>query len=344
MPIIKLAPGEARQMVLNEPETIMAMSTRSVIYGVDVSQEWLDYCPYGHSETTRLGNERAAIDRWLKTLEPSVTALAVEATNTYHELLVERAWQLGIEVYLISGYQLKCYANSLNVRMRTDEVDARLLARFLDREIKDLRPYEPRPPEHRHLMRLLKRRALLVKQIQQLRQSFAELPELRSQLRSLLSQLNRTIALIDKRTRVLARELGWNADLGRLRTIPGVGPQNALALCAAFHAGEFIHRDPFIAYLGLDVRTKDSGKHKGRRKLTKKGNPECRRLLHNAAMATIRQRGYFRRYYQTLAQRGLSKTAALVVIARKIARLAYGVLRSQSAFSAQRHLKACGAT
>lgn len=344
MPIIKLAPGEARQMVLNEPETIMAISTRSVIYGVDVSQEWLDYCQYGASETIRLPNGGAAIDGWLKRLEPAVTALAVEATNTYHELLVERAQRLGIEVYLISGYQLKCYANSLNVRLRTDRVDARLLARFLDREIQDLRPYEPRPPAHRRLQRLLKRRALLVKQIQQLRQSFAELPELHGQVRSLIARINRLIAQIDQRTRSLARELGWNADLRRLRTVPGVGPLNALALCAAFYSGEFIHRDPFIAYLGLDVRTKDSGQHKGRRKLTKKGSPECRRLLHNAAMAATRSRGYFQRHYQSLQQRGLSKTAALVVVARKIARLAFGVLRSQSDFCPARHLAACGTT
>ena len=220
----------------------------------------------------------------------------------------------------------------------------RLLARFLDREIQDLRPYEPRPPAHRRLQRLLKRRALLVKQIQQLRQSFAELPELHGQVRSLIARINRLIAQIDQRTRFLARELGWNADLRRLRTVPGVGPLNALALCAAFYSGEFIHRDPFIAYLGLDVRTKDSGQHKGRRKLTKKGSPECRRLLHNAAMAATRSRGYFQRHYQSLQQRGLSKTAALVVVARKIARLAFGVLRSQSDFCPARHLAACGTT
>ena len=41
------------------------------------------------------------------------------------------------------------------------------------------------------------------------------------------------------------------------------------------------------------MRTKDSGKHKGRRKLTKKGDPEYRRLLYNAAMAATKTGYYF---------------------------------------------------
>ncbi|WP_355661033.1 transposase [Halomonas salifodinae] len=34
---------------------------------------------------------------------------------------------------------------------------------------------------------------------------------------------------------------------------------------------------------------RDSGTQRGRRKLTKQGDPEVRRLLYNAAMAAIRQ-------------------------------------------------------
>jgi len=322
----------------------MAMQTRCVIYGVDVSQEWLDVCRHGQSQTRRLANDRSSIDHWLKSLRGAPTALGVEATNTYHELLVERARHYGLTVYLISGYQLKHYANSLNVRMRTDVGDARLLARFLDREIDGLRPYEPRSPEHHQLMRLLKRRALLVKHRQQIQQSFASLPEWQGAVDELYRQHQRIIALIDRQMRKLARQLGWSEAIARLRSLPGIGPLNALALCAAYHAGDFRHRDPFVAYIGLDVRTKDSGKHKGKRKLTKKGCPEYRRLLHNAAMAASRAGAYFYREYQALQQRGFSRTAALVVISRKLARMAFGLLRNGQTFDPDRAAGACRAT
>lgn len=320
----------------------MAMQARAVIYGIDVAQQWLDVCRHGASRTERLENQPAAIRAWLKTL-PETAALAVEATSSYHEALVEAAQKRGLAVYVISGYQLKHYARSLNVRMRTDAVDARLLARFLDREIEALRPYRPCSPAQQRLQRLLRRRALLVKQVQQLRQSFAEITELRCSVQSLIQKTRHLIRLIDVRNRRLANKLGWNEDLARLRSIPGVGPLNALALCDAYHRGEFIHRDPFIAFLGLDVRCKDSGQHKGRRKLTKKGSPECRRLLHNAAMTASRPNAHFHEYYLQLQARGMAKTAALVAIARKIARIAFGILRSKTYFDPKRR-ETCLAT
>jgi transposase len=308
------------------------MQTQKVILGCDVSQEWLDYCRHGDAQTVQIANDQRAIDRWLRSLNPATAALAIEATNTYHELLVERARHFGLEVYLVSGYQLRHYALSLNVRMRNDRVDAQLLARFLDREIEALRPYEPRSAEHQRLMRLLKRRALLVRQRIQLRQSFAGLGELRTSVRSVRRRLQQLIALIDRRLQHLARKLGWGPDLARLRSLPGVGPLNALALCAAYRSGQFSHRDPFIAFLGLDVRTKDSGKHRGRRKLTKKGDPEYRRLLYNAAMAATRDGRLLQDKYQALQARGLSKTAALVAVSRHIARLAFALLKNQTSF------------
>jgi len=319
----------------------MAMQVQKAILGCDVSQEWLDWCCYGDDDTTQIRNDRGDIDRWLKSFAAGATAIAVEATNDYHELVVERARHLGFTVYLISGYQLKYYAKSLNTRMRTDAVDAQLLARFLEREIDDLRPYEPRSSEHQRLIRLLKRRALLVKQRQQLSQSFAGLAELRASVRSVRSRQQQLIVLIERRLHQLARQLGWQHDLARLRTAPGIGPLNALALCAAYHSGQFIHRDAFVAFLGLDVRTKDSGKHKGRRKLTKNGESEYRRLLHNAAMAATKKGRYFHEEYLRLQARGLCKIAALVVIARKIARVAFGLLQNQTTFDPISHRRRC---
>ena len=47
--------------------------------------------------------------------------------------------------------------------------------------------------------------------------------------------------------------------------IPGVGP---LTMVATYHRGQFRSADSFIAFLGMDVRVRDSGKFRGQRKLT----------------------------------------------------------------------------
>jgi len=63
-----------------------------------------------------------------------------------------------------------------------------------------------------------------------------------------------------------------------------VGPLTAMAIAATYHRGQFRNDVAFIAFMGMDVRVRESGRFRGRRKLTKKGEPELRRLLFNAAM------------------------------------------------------------
>lgn len=315
----------------------MARQVSPVILGIDVSQNWLDVCVHGSDRVERIDNTPKAIRHLLKRYPAA--AVAVEATNTYHEALVELAHRVGWTVYLISGYQLKRYAQALGQRMRTDAVDAQWLARLLDREIDQLRPYEPRSAQQVRLRRLLKRRALLVKQQLQLRQSFQGMGLDRS-LKSLQRRYQEVLVLIDKQLTALAKELGWRTDLQRLRSIPGVGPLTALALLETYRSGSFTHRDPYIAFIGLDLIAKDSGRHQGRRRLSKQGNPETRRLLHNAAMAAVRDGRHFAPTYQALQTRGFSKIQALVIVSRKLARLAFVLLKNQSSFNPE----ACPAT
>lgn len=305
-----------------------------VILGCDVSKDWLDLHVYGQDGVCRIDNARTAIDTFLKSYRGA--AIAVEATNRFHELIVARAQRRGLTVYLVSGYELKCYAEAVRKRMRNDPIDAELLARYLAHEIDELVPYLPRSPEVQRLWQLLKRRAVLVAQNAQREQSFRGIKELQTTGRSLKRSYDVAIARIEQMIRRLATRLGWDHDIARLRAIKGVGELTACAMLVAYRCGRFIHHDPFVAYLGLDVRAKDSGRFKGQRKLSKRGDGEYRRLLHCAAMAVIRHQPYFKARYQVLLARGLSKTAALVVIARQLARLCFTLLHKQIDFDPQR--------
>lgn len=308
----------------------MAMKVERVILGADVSKGWVDVHREGTQESQRIANEGKALDAFLKRYAGA--AIAVEATNTYHELTVERARKLGLVVYLVSGYQIKHYGQAVGQRMNTDVIDARLIARFLAREIDQLKPYEPKSPQHALLWTLLKRRAKLVQSRLQLQQSFNGVKELRKTKERLSRAYSEALAELDEQLKALSSALGWQRNVRRLQRIPGVGPMTALALVVAYHSGRFIHHDPFIAYLGLDVRAKDSGKFKGQRKLTKRGDGEYRRLLYCAAMAACRMPGYFQDRYQALQARGLTCTAAHVVVARKLATIGFNLLRKQVDF------------
>ena len=98
--------------------------------------------------------------------------------------------------------------------------------------------------------------------------------------------------------------------------------------------------DAFIAFMGMDVRVRESGQWRGRRKRTKKGGPEIRRRLFNAAMQA-RRSPLWEPYYLALRQRGLSVTAAFVALGRKLARVCFALLKNGTEFNPNLRSEAC---
>ncbi|WP_155953882.1 transposase, partial [Pseudomonas sp. URIL14HWK12:I7] len=99
----------------------------------------------------------------------------------------------------------------------------------------------------------------------------------------------------------------------------------------------------FIAFLGMDLRVDDSGKKNGPRYLSKKGDPEIRRLAHIAAMTACRSPRW-KPFYESYLVRGFSKTQALVVLARKLCRVAFALMKNQSEYQPKPMLQGCPAT
>lgn len=321
----------------------MAMPVQPLIIGVDVSQSTLAICNDPAAPVHTLPNTPPAIARWLRSLPATPACLAVEATNTFHCTLVEQAHAAGHTVYLLDGYRLNRYRDSIGGRAKTDQTDAQLLHRYLRHERNALRPWEPPPPGYTNLQRLLQRRATLVQARVALQQSLAGIPELTRARSTLLRQLDRLDTLIQQRLRDTLHQLNWTADSLRCQAIEGIGPLTACALTTTFHRGHFQHADAFIAFLGLDVRVRDSGSWRGRRKLTKMGNPELRRLLFLAAMTAARSTTW-RPFYQRYLDRGLAKIQALVILARKLARVAFALLKKQSTYQPISHSSPCAQT
>lgn len=320
----------------------MAMPLQLPSVGVDVSLSELVICRGPEQRLERLANEASAIATWLRALEGPVQ-FAVEATGTYHREFLAQAHAAGHRVFVIDGYRLRHYRDGVGGRAKTDASDARLLARYLEREHDQLRPWSPPPRAYASIQALLRRRSVLVRTRVSLEQSLGALPELRGELARLRETIQRLErALLARITKALG-EAGWQAAAQRCQAIEGIGPLSAAALTTAFHRGRFRSSDAFIAFLGLDVRVRDSGKKRGQRKLTKKGDPELRRLLYLAAMQAKRSEPWAS-YYQRHIHRGLAPTQALVSLARKLARVAFALLSSGQSYNRDRLPQACPQT
>lgn len=304
--------------------------------GVDVAKTTLAIRTTWQDAGVTVENTPSAIRHYLRGL-PGRVALAVEATGHYHQALIQQAQALGHTVYVIDGYRLSRYRDSVGVRAKTDACDAALILRYLTHEHTQLRPWTPPPAAYTDLQHLLHHRALLILQRTQLSQSLEALGDgvgeraLRTAYKALMAHFDRVLKHLLATLQARLQQAGWADDVKRCRQIEGLGPLSAGMLVTHFHRGPFRNADAFIAFLGMDVRVRDSGTFRGRRKLTQKGDPEARRLLYLAAMAARRSQAWKRFYDRTLA-RGLSRIQALVCLARKLARVAYALLRDQSQY------------
>jgi len=308
----------------------MTILTSQTVVGIDVAKAEIVVYRADQQTLESIKNERAALKRWLKTL-PAQSAIALEATNIYHLDTVELAHEMGHQVYVVDAYRVSHYRRGVGQRAKNDPCDARLLARYLESEQSKLRIWTPPPKAYSTLKSLLHRRATLIKNHTGLMLSWTSEPLLKKLQTAQQKAFKQADQAIQKLLRKVSKEAGIEENIERCKAIEGVGELTATGLAATYIRGDFANGDAFIALLGMDLAVDDSGKKNGLRSLTKKGDPEVRRLAYNAAMAACRS-AKWKPFYEAYLVRGFSKTQALVALARKLCRVAFALMKNQSEY------------
>jgi transposase len=307
--------------------------------GVDVAKDAVVVaCAAQSFPVNSITNQRAPLLVWLKSL-PAGSRIGLESTGGYHELLADLAYAQGHTVFLLNPLDTKHYARAMGNRAKTDRVDAELIARLIAQEHSRLRPYTPPTANQRRLDRLIRRRAKIVRIKSMLKMTMCNLSGFTTELKAALLKLDALIAKIDSAMSAIAACSPQHVDAQQhLQTIVGVGPVVGMALTNTLERVPFRNADAFVAFIGYDPKANDSGHKVGRRRLSKRGPAELRRLLFNAAMAAIKSK-VWKPIYEHYRALGWSTTATLVIIARKIARTAWSIHHYHSTFDPERITK-----
>lgn len=258
----------------------------------------------------------------------------MEATGKLHLKLARGAFKLGLPVYVVNPRDAKAWKDFTGRRAKTDRVDARELARFVELHGDRLKVWVPQEARVGLLRELLTARSGLVKARVALQQSYAQLSKAARRLvgEEHLEALREREAALDAELLALLED---DPRYKRLVAIPGVGLLSGAALVCATAGREFASSDALVAFFGLDVSVKQSGRFEGRRKLTKRGCALFRYLLCMAGMVASRLEAW-RDYYQAQLGKGLKATAAYAVLARKILRAAFSILKHDAPFDPER--------
>ena len=299
--------------------------------GVDVAKDAIVVaCSEGSFPVREVANRRPAVLALLNGL-PAGSRIGVEATGTYHELFAEIAHQLGFRVFLLNPKDTRHYAKAVGLRGKTDRVDAELIARMIAHEHTKLHAWNPPTPQQREIDRLIKRRATLISLREAVEMSLHDLGGFADELKALRTRFNQLIARIDLRTKALVEASPERKqNFTRVCTITGVGPVIGTALVNTLERVPVKTADalsPSPAWT-RDRMTLDSIVANAASPSADRANcagcsswGQCRqqRPRHGAHSSHYRAKG-------------LSDTAALVILARRIARIAWSIYTYKTKF------------
>ena len=153
-------------------------------------------------------------------------------------------------------------------------------------------------------------------------------------LKVLCDQLHHTLANLAQVERELDHLLAHDPGASGLTSTPEFGRKTATVLRAELgDVTRFQRIDQVVAYVGLDLQVRQSGKWKGQVKLSKRGRGRVRQVLYMAALRSLTlPASAFGAYYRRLLARGLKAGDALTAVMRKMLMVASHLLRSNETY------------
>lgn len=307
--------------------------------GIDVSKEtltvtWLDPRTRLPRWEANVPNTPDGVDQILART-PAGMALVVEPTGSYSQLVAARAHAAQRPVLLAQPKRAKAFLASVQPRAKTDRVDSRGLALY--GLCADLRPYPLKSAPSSELDQQLQIRASLTQTLMRLRQQRRAFPSQARLLDPTIRTIEESIAQIDAELEHPSTPTETHQQAAELDRIPGVGPITALTVASRLCERRFATPAAFVAFAGLDVKVRESGRFHGKRKLTKQGDPELRRLLYLAAQASLRcKTNPFAQQFEREYAKGMTKTGATCAVARKLAKVCWSLVTHGSHYTSER--------
>jgi transposase len=313
--------------------------------GVDISKMKLDAAwlradgKYRSKVFTNNASGFADMLRWLDLHLPGGKAdahVCMEATGTYHEGLAFFLHDQAVAVSVVNPLQVKRFMQLERVRNKTDEGDAKALARFCDKTAPAL--WEAPSVGVRSLQALVARLSTL----QELRQGEANRlavahDAVKPSLTAVIASLDESIRDVRKQIR---KTIDDDPDLQQrselLASIPGLGDKTIPPLLAYIGRPErFTSVKALIAYASLTPMIRQSGTSLDKRRGTHpQGHRALKKALYFPAMVAGKRNPLVAPFWNRL--RAQNKPGKLVVVAcmHKLLAIAYGVLRSGKPFDA----------
>lgn len=320
--------------------------------GIDVSKDYLDCCigcidsDQNHKlqKSKRFSNNEIGFKsllNWVSDLQVIDHLIYVmEATGVYYENLIYYLTENDCKASVLLPNMVKHYVKSLNVKTKTDKVDAEVLCRLgLERKLEFWRRPSKILRELKFLSREYREIKYKIHQVKnQLHARFYshQCPEnTERRLKKQISLLETQVLEIEAEIRILVMtDSSFYDKIQRVCTIPGVSFITVVCIVAETNAFALISNSKQLSsYAGFDIQHNQSGSRQGKTRISKKGNSFIRHALYMPALCASRFNPSMKSFYSNLTERKPAKKIAVTAVARKLLCLIYILWKKDEEFN-----------
>lgn len=247
-------------------------------------------------------------------------------------------------MYIVAGLEIK---NSTGIsRGKNDKVDARRIANYAIRFADKLKPYTLCDQTLSELKGLNTLRAQMVRIKAQLTQAKDDNKKFQSKdlqkksekiKKPIVTELDQAIEKVEAQMlELIKRDESIYENYKIAQSIPGVGKIIAVAfICATNNFTKFASAKALGSFCGVVPFGKESGRYKGKDKVSPIAKKGLKTLLHLGAVACISGKNAFAEYYKRkVTEDKKNKMLALNNVRNKIVKTIFACIKNKTKYSA----------
>jgi transposase len=306
--------------------------TGEVFVGIDVAKAKLDVAVRPLEEQVTVSHNERGLEELVTRLRVGAPALIVlEATGGYELPVVRALVAAALPVVVVNPRQVRDFAKATGQLAKTDQIDARLLARFAEQVRPPVRPLPEATAQELSALLARRRQLLAMRTAEQNRREHAT-GRIRDRIEVHLAWLTAELAQVDRELdQTIQQSPLWREHEDLLKSVPGIGPVVARTLLASLPELGTLTRREVAALAGVAPLNHDSGTLRGQRSVWG-GRAVVRGALYMAAVVATKWNPVIRAFYHRLRAVGKRSKVALVACMRKLLTIVNAMLRQKLAW------------
>jgi transposase len=256
----------------------------------------------------------------------STVPCTLESTGAYHLLVALSLDEAGYRVNCVNPIITKKYMKATVRDAKSDKIDAKRIA--------ELGYHEPDLQRFTVTREDIAAKSILsaLAQLETLRQQLSAHIEHTKEMRHTpgvvidCKAATKSLEQIEKQIvahRARLCELAPEEARVLASNVKGLSLEQASALLIALRDKSFVNRDQLVAFVGLDIRVRQSGKWQGRQVLSKRGSGYLRKVLFQIGWGLMMHDEEYKRAYKEMRARGKNYKTCIIATARKFLRFLF---------------------